>query len=85
MRRSRLHREPLWPLFMALIAFGAILAFGLTFHPRQTGFLAFSGLFSASLLNLVVIIYRVTRAKRRAARGIVDMTNEPDPSKGEFA
>ena len=85
MRRSRLHRSPVWPLFVVLTLGLMLLGAGLTFHPRQTGFIGFVGVLAAWLCNVAALTVAVIRAKRRAARGIVDMTNEPDPAKGEFA
>ena len=85
MRRSRLHKRHVWPL-LAMLAVGlSVLAIGLAFHPQQTGFLGFVGVLVAWLVSLVALIVAVIRAKRRAARGVIDMTREPDPAKGEFA
>ena len=82
MRRSRLHKRHVWPL-LAMLAVGlSVLAIGLAFHPQQTGFV---GVLVGWLCSLVALIVTVIRAKRRAARGVIDMTREPDPAKGEFA
>ena len=85
MRRSRLYKGAVWPLFALLVVPTTVLAFGLLFHPRQTGYLGFAGVTVVWMLNIVALIVSVIRAKRRAARGVVEMTNEPDPAKGEFA
>ena len=63
MRRSRLHKGALWPLFALLAVPMSVLAFGLLFHPRQTGFLGFAGVIVVWMLNIVALIVSVIRAK----------------------
>ncbi|MGC1301966.1 MAG: hypothetical protein WA840_06300 [Caulobacteraceae bacterium] len=85
MRRSRLHKASIWPWLLWACVSTAILVAGLGFHPRRSQFFGYAGIVLVWLIQAIVAIVAIVRARRRAARGIVDMIAQPNPSKGEFA